>query len=79
MKNVFPDFIITVYEFENKNIANKNFKIINNALFSAGRFCNGKCPEKLVQNGNEIFHLSGRAEMFRTYTEKYGELIKNYR
>jgi hypothetical protein len=79
MKNVFPDFILTVYEFENENIANKNFEIINNALFSAGRFCNGKAPEKLVQNGNEIFHLSSRAEMFRTYTEKYGELIKNYR
>ena len=79
IKNVFPDFIITVYEFENKNIADKNFKIIKKALFSAGRFCNGKAPEKLVQNGNEIFHLSTRAEMFRTYTEKYGELIKNYR
>lgn len=79
MKNVFPDFILTVYEFEDENIASKNFKIINNALFSAGHFCNGKAPEKLVQNGNEIFHLSSRAEMFRTYTEKYGELIKNYR
>lgn len=79
MKNVYPDFIITVYEFENENIANKNFEIINKALFSAGHFCNGKAPEKLVQNGNEIFHLSTRAEMFRTYIEKYGELIKNYR
>ncbi|MFI0426763.1 MAG: hypothetical protein ACH34V_07400 [Flavobacterium sp.] len=79
MKNVYPDFMITVYEFENENIANKNFEIIYNALFSAGHFCNGKAPEKLVQNGNEIFHLSTRAEMFRTYIEKYGELIKNYR
>ncbi|WP_396160636.1 hypothetical protein [Flavobacterium sp.] len=77
MKNVYPDFVITVYKFENEKVTNKNFEIINNALFSAGRFCNGKAPEKLVQNGNEIFHLSTRAEMFSTYTEKYGEFIKN--
>lgn len=79
MKNVFPDFIITVYEFENNNIADKNFKTIERALFSAGHFCNGKAPEKLVQNGNEIYHLSTRAEMFRPYIQKYGELIKKFR
>jgi hypothetical protein len=76
IKNVFPDFYITVYEFENKNIADKNFITIEKALFSAGRHCNGKSPEKLIQHGNEIFHLSARAEMFRTYTELYGEFIK---
>ncbi len=79
MKNVFPDFIITVYEFENKNIADKNYDIIRKALFSEGHFCNGKAPEKLVQNGNEIYYLSTRAEMFRTYIEKFGELVKKYR
>lgn len=78
-KDFYPDFIILVYEFPTNDIAKQNYEILNKALNSAGRFCNGKSPEKLVFNKNEILHLGTRAEMFRTYTEKYGEIIKNYR
>jgi len=78
-KNFYPDFVILVYEFPTNEIASQNGEILEKALNSAGEFCNGKTPEKIVTNGNEIFHLSTRAEMFRTYTEKYGEMIKNYR
>ena len=78
-KNFYPDFVILVYEFPTNEIASQNGEILEKALNSAGKFCNGKAPEKIVTNGNEIFHLSTRAEMFRTYTEKYGEMIKNYR
>lgn len=77
-KDFYPDFVIWVYEFSTNEIAIQNFDILEKALSSAGRFCNGKSPEKLVINGNEIFHLGTRAEMFRTYTEKYGEMIKNF-
>ena len=78
-KDFYPDFVIWVYEFPTNDIAKQNYDILDKALNSAGQFCNGKAPEKLVFNGNEVFHLSTRAEMFRTYTEKYGEIIKNYR
>ena len=78
-KYFYPDFVIWVYEFPTNDIAKQNFNILEKALNSAGRFCNGKAPEKLVLNENEVFHLGTRAEMFRTYTEKYGEIIKNYR
>lgn len=78
-KDFYPDFVICVYEFPTNEIAKQNFEILEKALNSAGAFCNGKSPEKLVVNGNEVFHLGTRAEMFRTYTEKYGEIIKNYR
>lgn len=79
MKNTYADFSIWIYEFPSHKIAMKNYVILEKALNSVGRFCNGKAPEKLVINGNEIFHLSTRAEMFKTYTESYGEVIKNYR
>ncbi|HRD58499.1 MAG TPA: hypothetical protein PK504_10640 [Ferruginibacter sp.] len=78
-KDFYPDFVIWVYEFPTNDIAKQNFDILEKALNSAGQFCNGKSPEKIVINGNEVFHLGTRAEMFRTYTEKYGEIIKNYR
>ncbi len=78
-KDYYPDFYIEVYEFPTDEIAEQNYKIFEKALNSAGRFCNGKSPEKLIINGNEVFHLGTRAEMFRTYTEKYGEMIKNFR
>lgn len=77
-KNFYPDFVIRVYEFPTNEIAEQNFEILEKALNSTGRFCNGKSPQKLVVNGNEVFHLGTRAEMFKTYTEKYGEMIKNY-
>jgi hypothetical protein len=77
-KNFYPDFVIWVYEFPTNDIAKQNFNILEKALNSGGKFCNGKSPEKIVINGNEVFHLGTRAEMFRTYTEKYGEIIKNY-
>ncbi|MGG5207308.1 hypothetical protein ACQWU4_00070 [Chryseobacterium sp. MIQD13] len=77
-KDFYPDFVIRVYEFSSKAEAEENFKELDKALYSRGKHCNGKAPEKLVINGNEIFHLSTRAEMFRTYMEKYGEMIKNY-
>ena len=75
-KNYYPDFMIWVYEFPSKDIAKKNYEILEKAQNSAGRFCNGKSPVKLILNGNEVFHLGTRAEMFRTYIEKYGEIIK---
>lgn len=78
-KDFYPDFVIWVYEFPKNDIAKQNFDILEKALNSAGHFCNGKSPAKIVVNGNEVFHLETRAEMFRTYTEKYGEIIKNYR
>lgn len=75
----YADFVIMVYEFSTPLIASQNFTLLDKALQSGGGFCNGKAPEKLVLNNNEIFHLSTSAEMFRTYIEKYGEIIKNYR
>lgn len=77
-KDFYPDFTISVYEFASNEIAQQNFEILERALHSAGRFCNGKSPEKIIINGNEVFHLGTRAEMFRTYTEKYGDFIKNF-
>lgn len=76
--NYYPDFIVVVYEFKTNEIAQQNFDKLQKALNSAGRFCNGKSPEKLVINKNEVFHLGTRAEMFREYTEKYGEMIQKF-
>lgn len=74
----YPDFVVSVYKFETNESATQNFILLDKALNSAGRFCNGKAPATLVMNGNEVFHLATRAEMFRTYIEKYGDAIKNF-
>ncbi len=78
-KNLYPDFGIWVYKFPTDDVAQRHYEQLNKALQSSGRYCNGKSPEKLVLNGNEVFHLSTRAEAFRTYIEKYGEFIKKFR
>ncbi len=77
-KNLYPDFWIWVYKFQTDDIAQQHYEQLNKVQ-SSERYCNGKSPEKLVLNGNEVFHLSTRAEAFRTYIEKYDEFIKSFR
>jgi len=78
IKNHYPDFLIQVYEFQFNEIAQQNFEILKEALNSAKEFWNGKSPEKIIINRNEIFHLGTRANIFSTYTEKHGDIIKNF-
>jgi len=76
-KNYYPDFSLTIYEFENDSIAKNTHDTIQVALRSGG-FCNGKAPEMVLQNKNKLFYLSTRANMFVDYIVKCSELIKNY-
>ena len=77
--NLYPDFVIWVFEFPSDDIARQNYNILEKVVDSASRQCLAKAPERLEINGNEVFLLETRAERFRTYIDKYGELIKNYR
>ncbi len=72
----FPDFNLQVFEFPNEKIALEKFEIMDKALQSGGRFCNGKAPQILAMNKNEVFLLSTRAEMFRGYINDYAKLIE---
>lgn len=74
----YPDFVLHVYAFKNKTDAAYNYGIIEAALSSFGRYCNGKSPHALVLKHNEIFAFSTRAEMFRTYINNFAENIRNY-
>ena len=78
-KHYYPDFVLWVYEFENEEQAKEVENKIVAALKSGNRFCNGKSPEFITRNGNEVFQLSTRAEMFRGYISEYGKKLKNYR
>ncbi|MFN5416808.1 MAG: hypothetical protein ACK5B9_07095 [Flavobacteriia bacterium] len=78
-EDFFPDFHLNVFEFPNEKIAQEKFEIMDKALQSDGRFCNGKAPQILVINKNEVFLLSTRAEMFRGYIEDYAKFIKSYK
>ena len=78
-EKVRPDFVILVFGFENEMIAEQNFKIISSAVHSAGGFCNGKSPENIVRNGTEVFYLTTRAEIFRTYIDEYTQFIQNFK
>lgn len=75
----YPDFNIWVYEFPTNQTAQENFNIIEKANKSHHREIRMISVEKIIINGNEIFHLSTRTEMFLPFIEKYGEMIKNYR
>lgn len=75
----YPDFNMQVLEFPNEQIAREKFEIMNKALHSDGRFCNGKAPETLVIHKNEVFFLSTRAEMFRGYINDYAKFIEDFK
>ncbi len=77
-KNFYPDFILWVYEFDNEEQAQKVKNLINDALKSGSGFCNGKDPKLITKNGNKVFYLSTRAEMFRSYIINFGKKIENY-
>lgn len=76
-KNHFPDFTLLIFGFDNEQQAIQHFKTLQSAVSSQG-FCNGKTPEKIVRNGNEVFYFTTRAEMFRTYINQYAEFVQNY-
>ncbi|WP_292009462.1 hypothetical protein [Chryseobacterium sp.] len=76
--DTYPDFVVREYSFPTEEQAQQNFKILDKALNSAGGYCMDKSPQKVVINGNKIFHLATRAEMFRGYIEKYGDILKDY-
>lgn len=78
-KKVRPDFVILVFGFENEQVATQNFQTIASAVNSAGGFCNGKSPENIVRNGNEVFYFTTRAEMFRTYINDYAKFVQDFK
>jgi hypothetical protein len=72
----FPDFNLQVFEFPNEKIALEKFELMDKALHSGGRFCNGKAPQILAMNKNEVFLLGTRAEMFRGYINDYAKFME---
>ena len=77
-KKIRPDFIILVFAFDHEQQAEQSYQMIASAVYSAGGFCNGKSPETIVRNGKEVFYLTTRAEMFRSYIDDYAKFIQQY-
>ena len=75
-KNYYPDFSMSIYEFETEEETVAVEKEIQKAFGSGNGFCNGKEPNYIVRYKNKIIHLSTRAEMFRDYIKNYGEKIE---
>lgn len=77
-KKYFPDFTMLVFGFESEAQAIQHYSTLKSAVFSNHGFCNGKTPENIVRNGNEVFYFATRAEMFRSYINEYADFIENY-
>lgn len=75
---VRPDFSLLVFAFEDAQQAEKNFISLKTAVESDNGFCNGKSPETIVHNGNEVFYFTTRAEMFRPYIDQYSKFVEDY-
>jgi len=75
----YPDFSVTILKFKDLKTASRNFEKAKMGMKSDREFCNGKGPNKLALNNNEILYFRTRAEMFRKYTDKYGDYITNSR
>ena len=73
-----PDFNLMVFEFENRKKAKSCYQKIDDALRSNSGFMNGKGPQRVVFNQNEVFYFSSRAEMFRRYINFYAKQVEGY-
>ena len=78
-KNYFPDFTMFIFGFDNEAQAIQHFTTLKSAVSSNHGFCNGKAPENIVRNGNEIFYFTTHAEMFRGYINESADFIQNYK
>ena len=78
-KKTRPDFTLLVFSFDTVELAQQSFQILDSAVGSGHGLCNGKTPEQLVLNGQEIYYFTTRAEMFRDYINKYAEIVKQFK
>lgn len=74
-----PDFSLLVFAFEDEKLAEKNFISLETAVKSDHGFCNGKSPEVIVRNGNEVFYFTSSKEIFRPYIDQYSSFVQNYK
>ncbi len=75
----YPDFSLLVFAFEQPDLAEQNYIKLKTAVESDNGFCNGKSPELIVRNGNEIFYFTSSKEDFRTYIDRYATFVQNYK
>lgn len=75
----YPDFSLLVFAFEQPDLAEQNFLTLKTAVESDNGFCNGKSPELIVRNGNEIFYFTSSKENFRPYLDKYSQFVQTYK
>lgn len=80
-RNYYPDFIVSVFTFASNAEAEKYAEIIRKSSrvynLSSDQFECGwdKLPQKVISNGHFVFYLTTRAEMFRTYIDKYANIL----
>lgn len=77
-KDYCPDFNMTILNFDRQQEAMQHFKHQASSV-NFQQFCSGKSPEKIMQKGRYIIYLSTRAELFRTYINRYTGLIEQYK
>lgn len=78
-KQYRPDFVLLVFAFKDEQLAEQSFQMLKSAVYSAGGYCNGKSPETIVRNGNEIFYFTTREEAFRSYIDDYAKFIHEFK
>lgn len=75
----YPDFVMYVIDLNNEQQAKYCFSDLTMATFSPGKGEERiKEIETMTQNGNRVFILSTRAEMFRSYINLFIHKINKY-
>ena len=77
--NYYPDFVMYVIDLNDKKQAGYCFSDLTMATFSPGKGEERiKDIETMTQNGNRVFILTTRAEMFRNYINTFIHKINKY-
>lgn len=73
----FPEFMILVFEFQTAQEAHEKYNILDNALLSGGKTCNGKSPSVFVENGNEIFYFTTPKSEYFSFIQQYANDVNS--
>lgn len=78
--NIYPDFRLSVLNFKSPDVA-RNYAnqilVASKQMWSDGECVHNKIPWKLVRVENNVYLLTTKAEVLRTYIEHYGDLLQN--
>lgn len=78
LRSYYYEFKICVYEFENEEIATKNYELLDEVSQAGDGNCNRTFNTRYVVRKNEIFEFSTMSDRSLNYMKEYMSYVENH-